>query len=110
MLLKLNQAQMYVQALQAACKQYAQSNGPVKTSRVSYKKISRKFQQIDTQKAEQIINQAGFQLIDIAKVELTQDSIIAKLGKEKGNKVISQLKQAGAVRSFSKQYWRLSIK
>lgn len=108
----LARMQMYVEALNEAVKTWALSKGeyvsPNKT--VKYQKRTRNIVNLDPEKAGPMLESQGYDLTDIAEVRLTEESIKAKLGELDGNKVISELISAGAVKNHTITYWRLQVK
>jgi hypothetical protein len=108
----LARMQMYTESFEKAVKEWAERNGEYVSNNksVKYQRRTRDYVKLDSEKAGAILEQQGFDLMDIADVRLTEESIKAKLGEVDGNKVISELIQAGAVKVNKITYWRLQIK
>lgn len=112
MLRHLARIEMYAKTLKEAAQEWADKNGEFvnRTKTVKYQKRTRSFVKLDPDKARSLLKSQGIKLEDVAEVNLTEDGIIAKLGEVAGNKVISELVAAGAVKVQKTTYWRLQVK
>ena len=108
----LARMQMYTEALEASVKKWAEKNGEFvsKNKSVKYQRRTREYVKLDSEKAGDVLESQGFDLLDIAEVKLTEESIKAKLGEVDGNKVIAELVAAGAIKVNKITYWRLQVK
>lgn len=110
MLIHMHKMQMYLEALEKAAKSWAEANGEFVSKSVKYQKRSRKTVKLDATKAKELLSSQGININEIAEVVLTEESIKAKLGDADGNQVISELVNAGAIKTFETKYWRLQVK
>lgn len=101
---------MTVEALQTAAKKRIMKGGAYKANGVSARMIQKKIEKLDADKAESVLSDAGIDLLDVSNITLTEESIKSKLGEKQGNKVISLLKQAGAIKRFTTEYLRIQVK
>lgn len=110
MLVHMHKMQMYLEALEKAAKSWAEANGEFVSATVKYQKRTRKTVKLDAEKAKDLLASQGVNINDIAEVALTEESIKAKLGEADGNRVISELVSAGAIKTHETKYWRLQVK
>jgi translation elongation factor EF-Ts len=112
MLRHLARIEMYAKSLKEACQEWADKNGEYVSldKTVKYQKRTRSMVKLDPDKARSLLKSQGINLADVAEINLTEDGIIAKLGEKEGNKVVSELVSAGAVKVSKTTYWRLQVK
>lgn len=110
MLMLLEQTRMMLDGLQAAAYKWADNNGAFKTKKVSFRKIEKKVQSLDSQKAQAKVKQWGLIPSQLFGLDLSKTGLINKLGKKNGIRMHSQLMAAGCNKTFITKYWRLSVK
>lgn len=112
MIRHLVRIEMYFYTLKQAIHEWGDLNGQYVSSNKSVKlqKRTRTDTKLDADKARAILLQGGVQLGSVADYDLTQDGIIAKLGQIAGKKVISELIQAKATKTYKNTYWRIQVK
>lgn len=85
-------------------------DGAFKGNGVSARMITKSFIKLDPEKSATLLEGMGYDLLDVCSIKLTEEAIRDKLGKEQGNKLISELKAAGAITKFTTEYMRVSVK
>lgn len=100
----------YAVALKQAVESYGDRHGGYKSDSVSLKKVKREQEKFDPAKAKRLLEEQGFDVLGLSEVKVTEDSIIASIGEEDGGKLISELKTMGASKSYTTEYWKVSVK
>lgn len=108
----LSRIEMYYEALKSAVHEWGRKNGDFVSNNkdVKLQKRTRSTTKLDSEKAAEILESSGFDLMDIADIRITEEAIKAKLGEVDGNKVIAELISAGAIKTFKTEYWRIQCK
>lgn len=101
---------MMLDGLQAAAYKWADNNGAFKTKKVSFRKIEKKVKTLDPQKALQRVVEWKLVPAEMFDLDVSKSGLVAKLGKQNGTRLYSQLMAAGCDKTFITKYWRLSVK
>lgn len=98
------------EAMEQAGLDYLKEHGSYRANGVKVSFIKKTFTKLDPERAKKLAVEMGFNLSDISEFHLTEASIISKLGERDGKKVISELMAAGARKSFTTEFMRISVK
>lgn len=104
--------EMYMETLKKAIHEWGDANGDYVSSNkdVKLQRRTRSNITLDSNKASEILENQGHDIMDICEIKLTEESIKAKLGEVDGAKVIAELMSAGAYKKYTNTYWRIQCK
>lgn len=99
-------AKAFVEAAERALKTKMAKDGVKKIGNgPSMKLIKKTIKTLSSSKAASVLEDAGYDVLQLADVRLTEDGIKAALGVTEGNRVISILKEAGCYNEREIEYF-----
>ncbi len=106
LLRKLVWAKAFIEAAERALKTKMAKDGLRKIGTgPSMKLIKKTIKTLSSSKAAPVLEDAGYDVLQLSEVRLTEDGIKAALGVTEGNRVISILKEAGCYNEREIEYF-----